>query len=97
MPVSPLNLKLSVLDIFYLSYFSLAEDKIVPVPCRTNGMDNDFEYDFVKISRYLNLEESLNHSYWKSEESLNHNYWKSEVIAFVVELKYDLSLPITRY
>jgi hypothetical protein len=38
----------------FIWVISLTEDKMVPVPYKSNGKDNKFEYNLLKISRYLN-------------------------------------------
>lgn len=32
-------------------------DKIVPVPCKSNEKDKEFDYNLLKLYRYLNLVE----------------------------------------
>jgi len=54
LPVSDLILKLYGFDIFLFELFSF-RDKMVLVPCKSNGKDKEFEYSFLKFSRYLNL------------------------------------------
>ena len=39
----------------FISVISLTEDKMVPVPCKSNGKYKEFQNNFLKIYRYLNL------------------------------------------
>jgi hypothetical protein len=57
LPVSNLILKLYAFDIFFIWVISLTGNKMVPVPCKSNGKDKEFEYQykFLKIYRYVNL------------------------------------------
>jgi hypothetical protein len=38
----------------FIGVIPLTEDKMVPVSCKGNGNDKEFEYNFLKICRYLN-------------------------------------------
>ena len=57
MPVADLILKLYAFDIFLFEFISLTEDKMVPVcvPCKSTRKDKEFEYNCLRIYRYLSL------------------------------------------
>lgn len=38
----------------FIGVIPLTEDKMVPVPCKGNRNDKEFECNFFKIYRYLN-------------------------------------------
>ena len=55
LPVSNLILKLYAFDIFFIWVISLTGNKMVPVPCKSNGKDKEFEYQYKFLKIYIDM------------------------------------------